>query len=252
MSPAPRLGRAGAALALAAAFAVLASCGTSAGPDAAEAGPPPPTAVGTTASSAPVASAAAAASSPETTAAPTTTTTEAPTTSTSASTTSTVAPPPTDGPEVDPGTLPQTRAEPARTSPLLDAHVQALWHAIVTDDAPAAMPFFFPRSAYLTVKAIADPAGDYERRLVADYTADLHVLHARLGADPTKATLGGFTVPAGAQWIDPGVEHNAIGYWRVYGATLGWSLGGRASSFPIASMISWRGQWYVVHLDSIR
>ena len=182
------------------------------------------------------------------TAAPSPTTTAARTTTTSSS----AAPAPTDPADIDPGTLPQTRARPPNEGPLLDAHVQDLWHAIVTDDAASAMPFFFPRSAYLTVKAIADPAGDYERRLVADFTEDIHALHVRLGAEPGRAGLGAFTVPATAQWIDPGVEHNAIGYWRVYSATLGCTIGGRPAAFPIASMISWRGEWYVVHLSSIR
>jgi len=39
----------------------------------------------------------------------------------------------------------------------------------------------------------------------------------------------------------------------VYGANLRYTTpDGQGGSFPIASLISWRGQWYVVHLNSIR
>ena len=47
-------------------------------------------------------------------------------------------------------------------------------------------------------------------------------------------------------------EYNKGTYWRVYNAMLRYTVDGQAGSFPIASMISWRGEWYVVHLNSIR
>ena len=49
-----------------------------------------------------------------------------------------------------------------------------------------------------------------------------------------------------------GGEYNKGSYWRVYNAALRYTAEGQAGSFPIASMISWRGEWYVVHLNSIR
>ena len=59
-------------------------------------------------------------------------------------------------------------------------------------------------------------------------------------------------VPNAAQWILPGVEYNKGSYWRVYGTTVTYTVGGESRSFPITSMISWRGEWYVVHLGAIR
>ena len=55
-----------------------------------------------------------------------------------------------------------------------------------------------------------------------------------------------------ATWVRTGAEYNKGSYYRVYGTTLHYSVGGQARSIAIASMISWRGQWYVVHLASIR
>jgi hypothetical protein len=64
--------------------------------------------------------------------------------------------------------------------------------------------------------------------------------------------LLGIDVPESqAQWISPGVEYNKGSYWRVYGSRIRYALNGQTESFPVASLISWRGEWYVVHLSSI-
>jgi len=154
---------------------------------------------------------------------------------------------------VDPGTLPQTDERPSATGAQFDAGVRALWQAIVTDDPAPALPFFFPQSAYVQVKAINDPVGDYRSRLIADYEQDIHTLHAQLGADSSRAQLTGLSVPGDqAVWVQPGAEYNKGSYWRVYGSRLHYTVDGQDRSFPVTSLISWRGQWYVVHLGEIR
>ena len=45
--------------------------------------------------------------------------------------------------------------------------------------------------------------------------------------------------------------YNDIGYWEVPNARVVYRQGGRVRSFGIASMISWRGEWYVVHLGVV-
>jgi hypothetical protein len=132
------------------------------------------------------------------------------------------------------------------------AHANALWAAITADDPDRALAFFFPLKAYEQVKAISDPDGDWNTRLVAAFREDIHAWHSRLGANPGTAALGQVTVPDAAQWIQPGVEFNKGSYWRVYGATLTYQVDGHSGTFTVASMISWRGEWYVVHLASIR
>ena len=154
---------------------------------------------------------------------------------------------------VDPGTLPQTDEKPTATGAEFDAHVDALWQAIVRDDPSLALPFFFPKTAYLQVKDIQDPAGDYQSRLIANYEDDVHALHAQLGDAASRAQLVGMSVPNDqAQWITPGTEYNKGSYWRVYGSTLNSTVDGQSRSFPVTSLISWRGQWYVVHLGEVR
>ncbi len=153
----------------------------------------------------------------------------------------------------DPGALPQTDVRPDPTGATFTAHVNALWAAIVANDPAPALPFFFPLSAYKQVKSISDPEHDWNTRLVAAFAEDVHAWHAQLGTNAANAALIGVSVPTDqAQWIQPGVEYNNGSYWRVYGTTLRYQLDGRAGTFTVASMISWRGEWYVVHLASIR
>lgn len=153
---------------------------------------------------------------------------------------------------MDPGTLPQTTALPTTTNPTFQHNVALLWQAIVTDRPAVALPFFFPLSAYLQVKAIANPAADWQTRLVATYELDIEAVHAFLAPDPAAARLVSVTVPtAQAEWIKPGVEWNKGSYWRVFGTRVTVTENGQTRSFGIRSLISWRGQWYVVHLGPI-
>ncbi len=150
---------------------------------------------------------------------------------------------------IDPGSLPQTRDLPTTTDPHFAAGVAALWSAVVNDDPARATPFFFPLSAYLQVKAIADPNTDWHQRLLAAYQRDIHTMHVQLAASAPKATLEGLRVPsAGATWVLPGQEYNRLGYWRVYRDALVYRVGSVEHSFPIYSLISWRGEWYIVHI----
>ncbi len=161
--------------------------------------------------------------------------------------------PPTTTTTVDPGTLPQTDVLPSATDPLFLAKMQDLVNAVVTGNPQLALPAFFPLSAYLQIKAISDPAEDYQDRLIADYEQDIMTLHQELGLSAPSGQLVSVDVPTGdAEWILPGVEYNSGSYWRVYGTEVTYSVDGQTESFPIASLISWRGEWYVVHLNSIR
>lgn len=180
-------------------------------------------------------------------------------------------PPPLSAPSgpTDPGLLPQTHDMPQASGAAFEARVAALWKAIVQDDPELGMPFFFPLAAYQQVKDVANPAADWKQRLVAAYAHDIHALHARLteGADkadhqanhPTdqadqgvRARLTALEVPESrARWVEPGEEYNKIGYFRVFGSRLRYEADG-AHAFDVKSLISWRGQWYVVHLSAVK
>jgi hypothetical protein len=153
---------------------------------------------------------------------------------------------------VDPGTLPQTRDRPAR-GPALEARAAALWEGIVKNDPKLAMPFFFPVTAYEQTKAVAKPSADWKHRLVRNYERDIHALHESLSRDLSRATFDGLDIPSeAARWVEPGEEGNKTGYFRVYGARLRYKVGERVRTIPVSSLISWRGEWYVVHLTGFK
>jgi hypothetical protein len=187
------------------------------------------------------------------------TTTAPPTTAPPQTVTATTAPPttaarpltpPTTAP--DPGSFPQTTTRPSAADPSFQAHIRDLWQAVVDGRPAQGLPFFFPLGAYVQVKAISDPVHDYWTRLIANYEQDVMTLHARLGPAAASARLTAVSVPGAATWIVPGVEYNKGSYWRVYGTRVSYVAGGIPGSFEVTSMISWRGEWYVVHLGEIR
>jgi hypothetical protein len=128
----------------------------------------------------------------------------------------------------------------------------ALWRGVRTDSVRAAIPAFFPEAAYAQLKGIANPRGDWQGRLVADYGLDLAAAHRLLAPHPARARLVRVQVPAGyAHWVAPGACYNTVGYYEVPNARVVYVSGGGTRSFGIASMISWRGVWYVVHLGTV-
>jgi len=147
------------------------------------------------------------------------------------------------------GARPQTRALPSADSAAFREAMTDLWLAVTTGNARLALPAFFPLAAYEQVKAIPYPAADWHDRLWHDFALDVGAAHHLVGSD---ARLVRVIVPASdAAWIDPGVCVNSIGYWHVPGARVVYSEHGQERSFGIASLISWRGVWYVVHFGAV-
>ena len=156
--------------------------------------------------------------------------------------------------EADGAPLGQTDAFPSITSASYEDRIKLLWSAIVQDDPARAKPAFFPLVAYEQVKAIPKPAIDYERRLLAAFARDIHAYHQKLGKEPDKATFVRLDVPeAKAKWMDPGTEGNKLGYDRVLDSKLIVKRDdGKELKLDVKSMISWRGEWYVVHLAGFK
>jgi hypothetical protein len=149
---------------------------------------------------------------------------------------------------LDPGRLPQTTALPSSRTGRFHARMASLWRGIIRDSAATAMPAFFPESAYRQVKQLPDPATDYRDRLLANFRADIHAAHLLLGRAARTAKLVAVRVPRQWSWIVPGYCANGVGYWHAPGSRLLYREGGQLRSFGIFSLISWRGEWYVVHL----
>jgi hypothetical protein len=163
---------------------------------------------------------------------------------------STTAPPSTT--TTGPGTLPQTDTLPSAQSAQFQSQMAALWTGIIHNSPGDAMPAFFPETAYLQLKTISDASGDFENRLMHDYALDIAAANSLLGPGATTATLVSVNVPAeNAHWITVGICDNDVGYFEVANSRIVYQEGGQTRSIGIASLISWRGVWYVVHLGAI-
>jgi hypothetical protein len=147
------------------------------------------------------------------------------------------------------GALPQTRAFPSTNSATFHDAMQDLWLAVTTGNPRLALPAFFPRAAYQKLKAIYDPGADWDDRLWYDFTLDLAAAHRAV--DPDARLVRVIVAGYDAAWVDPGVCANSIGYWHVSGARVVYRQHGEERSFGIASLISWRGAWYVVHFGAV-
>ena len=172
-----------------------------------------------------------------------TATTSAPATTAAPSTTSTT---------VDPGTLPQTDEKPVASGAVFDAHMKGLADAIINDDVLMGTSSFFPVEAYKQTKKNTNPAADWQNRLIANFRVDVADAHKKLGPNAKSAVFKGVEVPNTAVWVKPGEEYNVGPYWRVFKSQMLFDVNGSTVKIPIESMISWRGQWYVVHLGTIR
>lgn len=146
--------------------------------------------------------------------------------------------------------LGQTDQRPTLSSASFKQRVAALAQAIISGDPEPALLAFFPLAAYQQVKAIAKPERDYRFRLVANFKRDLLAYHRELGASASETRFQEIVVPEQtAKWMAPGSEGNNLGYFRVLRSRLRFTLPtGRTRDFELTSMISWRGEWYIVHL----
>ena len=127
-------------------------------------------------------------------------------------------------------------------------------HAILSGEVEPALAAFFPLVAYQQVKDVAKPERDYKFRLLANFKRDLLEYHHALGAAAADSKFEGITVSEkDAKWMPPGSEGNKLGYFRVLRARLRFTLPtGRSREFELTSLISWRGEWYVVHLHGFK
>jgi hypothetical protein len=220
-----------ASLAAVTASALLAGCGAGSAPATTQAsttktGSPPPSSPPASVTSAPPASVTSAPASPR------------------------PSGPPTSVP-VAPGAgaLPQTRAFPSADSAAFHHAMQDVWLAVTTGNARLALPAFFPLAAYQKLKAIYDPTSDWNDRLWYDFTLDVRAAHQAVAPDArlVRVLVAGYD----AAWIYPGDCYNSIGYWHVSGARMVYQQDGQERSIGIASLISWRGVWYVVHFGAV-
>ncbi len=150
--------------------------------------------------------------------------------------------------------LPQTEERPRTDTKAFERRMRLLWDAIVADDPKLAERAFFPVVAYEQVKDIKEPAADWRSRLMRHFARDIRDYHDRLGSDPASCRFEGVEIDEGrVQWMKPGREGNRVGYFRITRSRIRYlDPKGRPRTLELTSLISWRGEWFVVHLHGFR
>jgi hypothetical protein len=89
---------------------------------------------------------------------------------------------------------------------------------------------------------------------VSAFRRDIAEYAKKLAKEAPHANLESVEVPEqSAQLMKPGSEGNRVPYFRVLRSKLHFrSASGREKSLELTSMISWRGEWYVVHLHGFK
>jgi hypothetical protein len=125
-----------------------------------------------------------------------------------------------------------------------------VWLAVTTGKPSLGRPAFFPEGAYAQLKAIYYPGSDWTNRLWLDFELDADAAHGLVGSQARLLRVD--MAPSWeAAWVPPGYCYNSVGYWHINGARLVYSKNGQERSIGIASLISWRGVWYVVHFGAV-
>jgi hypothetical protein len=125
-----------------------------------------------------------------------------------------------------------------------------VWLAVTTDKPSLGKPAFFPEGAYAKLKAIGYPGSDWTGRLWLDFELDAEAAHGVVGSHARLLRVD-MAPSYEAAWIPPGYCYNSVGYWHINGARLVYDRDGQERSIGIASLISWRGVWYVVHFGAV-
>jgi hypothetical protein len=133
-----------------------------------------------------------------------------------------------------------------------DERAKRLLEAIVANDPRLAQDFFFPREAFVLVKAIADADG-YWHRLMRRYQEDIAALHGEL-ALPDGATVEYLRLELSRRggWVRPGEEANALPYHAARHNTLRFLVNGEPRSIEVRVLITWGDRWFVTHLREPR
>ena len=162
-----------------------------------------------------------------------------------------VAPAATGGNAPFGGTAPALRGGASLPRPPVDQTVQALgaalFAAVLHDDPALADAYFFPRDAFLQVKAMQNP-GRYWDRLHARFAADVHALHAGT-PDIEHAQFDRLELARRGGLVQPGEEGNRLAYWASRHSRLHFRSGELARSFEVRVLITWDNRWYLIHLS---
>lgn len=151
--------------------------------------------------------------------------------------------------------LPQTDKEtkPSFDSPAWQKRARLLFEAIQKDDPEIAARVFFPKEAYVQVKDIPKPEADWKSRLMRAFKRDIHEYHKAMKKPEAAEYVGYKADMKHAKWMPERGEGNKVGYYRITHTKLQYkNADGKNRELDVTSLISWRGEWFLVHLHGFK
>ena len=144
----------------------------------------------------------------------------------------------------------QKNAPPRPSEGDLVDRIGKLWLAIVRDDPSLAKDVFFPRDAFVLVKAMANP-GRYYDRLRRRFIQDIHDLHQRT-ANLDTAVFDHFKLVRRGGFVGVNQEGNRLPYWASRHSFIYYRVGKQLKRIEVRVLISWDDRWYVIHLNEFK
>ena len=144
----------------------------------------------------------------------------------------------------------QPATEDASTRPSEESAqelARRLFQAIIDDQPEVAFDTFFPRAAFVQVKAMYKPERYYDK-LRARFVADIHTLHQRT-PELAQAQFVKLVLGARGGWVKPGEEGNRLPYWAARHTLLHYRVAAVTHTLELRVLISWQQRWYVIHLS---
>lgn len=126
--------------------------------------------------------------------------------------------------------------------------LRALTTVLEKNDAAATPALFFPREAFLRLKAMKGAANYYDQ-LVKWFVADVAREHKKLG-DKTGWVFDGFH-KGSCVWKEKGSEYNDVAYWSCYRSHFFLKRENDRVKIDLKAMINWGDAWYITHLGPI-
>ena len=153
------------------------------------------------------------------------------------------------------GDVPAHNSPSLRTAPPMPPFAEAdlerartLLRGIVADDPEMAAAAYLPRPAFALIKGVANPDSIYDR-LMREFTADVHALHADVPADARFERL---EFSRRRSWVVVREEANRLPYWSARRNQLFYSteVNGRRveRAIEVRTLITWDDSWYITHL----
>lgn len=127
-----------------------------------------------------------------------------------------------------------------------EAKAKRLVDAINRGTSEGNEDLFFPREAFLKLKAIAKPEVYYQQ-LIEWFRKDL-------SAEQAKAQVPWSYVSfklGSCRWKAPGSEANAIAYWSCYNSQIQVEHAGQKNQILVRTLINWGQEWYITHLHPL-